>query len=131
MTFESYANRLTKHFLQAANKIMQSTVPASCGTIDLTPRTPRLSWLGGKMYRQANGGRANCSGHAEEHALANDDNDNPYQGPDGRWYWVDADERPSEVAYETRVAANFALLDYRKWLNMPKEIGGVPIEENS
>ena len=100
-------------------------------TIDLTPKIPRLSWLKGKMYKQANGGRKNTSGHAEEHALANADNSNPYQGTDGKWYFVEEGNHPCEVAYETRVAANIALLDYRKWLNTPKEIGGVPVEENS
>ena len=120
MTFESYANRLTKHFNQLLNKV--KAVPVSCGTIDLTPKVPRLAWLGGKMHRQANGGRSGNSGHLPEHILANTDNANPYQGPDGKWYFIEEGNHPCEVAYETWVAANIALLDYRKWLNMPKEI---------
>jgi hypothetical protein len=95
-------------------------------TIDLTPKIPRLSWINAKTRKQANGGRKNTSGHAEEHALANADNSNPYQGTDGKWYFVEEGNHPCEVAYETRVAANIALLDYRKWLNTPKEIGGIP-----
>jgi len=123
MTFESYANRLTKHFNQLLNKV--KAVPVSCGTIDLTPKVPRLAWLGGKMYKQANGGRSGNSGHLPEHILANADNRNPYQGPDGKWYWIDETERSSEVAYETRAAALVALDDYVKWLNTPQEIGGI------
>ena len=123
MTFESYANRLTKHLNQLLNKV--KSVPASCGTIDLTPRVPSLSWLSGKTFRQGTGGRKNQSGHAEEHTRANIDNANPYQGPDGKWYWFDETERSSEVGYETRAAANIALMDYCKWLNTPKEIGGI------
>jgi hypothetical protein len=95
-------------------------------TIDLTPRFPRLSWLNAKTHHQGNGGRKNQSGHAEEHARANTDNANPYQGPDGKWYWYDETERSSEVGYETRAAALVALNDYYKWLNTPQEIGGVP-----
>ena len=90
-------------------------------TIDLTPKIPRLSWINAKTRKQANGERKNASGHAEEHARANADNSNPYQGTDGKWYF-DQTDRPCEVAYETRTAANVALLDYRKWLNTPKEI---------
>ncbi len=120
MTFESYANRLTKHLNQLLNKV--KSVPASCGTIDLTPRVPSLSWLSGKTFRQGNGGRKNQSGHAEEHTRANTDNANPYQGTDGKWYFIEEGNHPCEVAYETRAAANIALMDYRKWLNTPKEI---------
>ena len=123
MTFESYANRLTKHLNQLLNKV--KSVPASCGTIDLTPRVPRLSWLSSKTFRQGNGGRKNQSGHLQEHEAANTDNANPYQAADGKWYWFDETERSSEVGYETRAAANIALLDYVKWLNTPKEIGGI------
>ncbi len=120
MTFESYANRLTKHLNQLLNKV--ESVPASCGTIDLTPRVPSLSWLSGKTFRQGNGGRKNRSGYAEEHKAANTDNANPYQAADGKWYFVEEGNHPCEVAYETRTAANIALMDYRKWLNTPKEI---------
>jgi len=95
-------------------------------TIDLTSKIPRLSWINAKVRKQANGGGRNASGHAEEHARANADNSNPYQGTDGKWYFVEEGNHPCEVAYETRVAANIALLDYRKWLNTPKEIGGIP-----
>ena len=123
MTFESYARRLTKHFMQALKR--QSTAShgnLTLGTIDLTPKTPRLSWLGGKMHKQAKGRRSGNSGHLPEHILANTDNANPYQGPDGKWYFIEEGNHPCEVAYETRAAANIALLDYRKWLNTPKEI---------
>jgi hypothetical protein len=124
MTLASYAARLTKHFMQ--KMVRKTTVPVSCGTIDLTPRVPRLAWLGGKMYRQANGGRKNTSMHSPEHGLALLDNRNPYQGPDGKWYWYDETEQACEIGYETRAAALVALDDYVKWLNTPHEIGGVP-----
>jgi len=104
----------------------KTTVPVSCGTIDLTSKVPRLAWLGGKMYKQANGGRSGNSGHLPEHILANADNRNPYQGKDGKWHWFDANEQDCEIAYETRAAALVALDDYCKWLNTPQEIGGIP-----
>jgi hypothetical protein len=65
----------------------------------------------------------------QEHIAANPDNANPYQGKDGKWYWYDETERDCEVPYETRAAANVALLDYCKWLNTPKEIETVKERE--
>ena len=125
MTFDSYANRLTKHFNQLLNRRPHST-NMGLETIDLTLRVPRLSWVNAKTRSQGNGGRSGNSGHLQEHIAANPDNANPYQGKDGKWYFIEEGNHPCEVAYETRAAANVALLDYCKWLNTPKEIGGVP-----
>ena len=124
MTFESYANRLTKHFNQILNRRPHST-NMDLETIDLTPRFPRLSWVNAKTRSQGNGGRSGNSGHLPEHILANADNRNPYQGPDKKWYWYDETEQACEIAYETRAAALVALDDYCKWLNTPHEIGGI------
>ena len=33
-----------------------------------------MNWIGAKMQKQADGGRKNRSGHAQEHAAANLDN---------------------------------------------------------
>ena len=121
MTPEYKQRREAKHAAQAAKP---HSVNMDLETIDLCLRIPRLSWLSGKTHKQGNGGRKNQSRHAEEHARANIDNANPYQGPDGKWYWYDETERSSEVGYETRAAALVALNDYCKWLNTPEEIEG-------
>jgi hypothetical protein len=113
MTFESYANRLTKHF----NQYLRRRVgPKATGTIDLTSKIPVLSFLGIKQHPQGNGGRKNNSAHAKEHAQANRDNLNPYQGADGKWYWMDDDGVPNDRSYVTREQAEIALTDYRLWL---------------
>ena len=122
MTPEYKQRREAKHAAQASKP---HSVNMDLETIDLCLRIPRLSWLSAKTHPQGNGGRKNQSGHLQEHARANTDNANPYQGPDGKWYWYDETERSSEVGYETRAAALVALNDYCKWLNTPKEIGGI------
>jgi len=124
MTFESYANRLTTHFNQLLNRV---TGPRPTGTIDLTPRTPKLSFLQGKQFRQGNGGRKNRSDYNLEHTQANKDNRNPYKGDDGRWYYYDETEQSCETGYVTREQAEIALNDYVKWLNNPKEIVAEPM----
>jgi hypothetical protein len=126
MTLASYWARLAKHLTQTMTR--RTTADAGCGTIDLCSRAPHLSWINAKVHPQGNGGRSGNSGHAEEHYAANGDNNNPYQGADGKWYYTDESDRPCEVAYETRAAANVALVDYRRWRNTPKEIAPV---ENS
>ena len=124
MTFESYANRLTKHFNQLLNRV---TGPRPTGTIDLTPRTPKLSFLQGKQFRQGNGGLKNRSGYSLEHAQANRDNLNPYRGNDGKWYFMDDDGTPNERAFVTRDQAAIALEDYRAWLVSSKEVTAEPM----
>jgi len=124
MTFESYANRLTKHFNQLLNRV---TGPRPTGTIDLTPRTPKLSFLQGKQFRQGNGGLKNRSGYSLEHAQANRDNLNPYKGNDGKWYFMDDDGTPNERAFVTRDQAAIALEDYRAWLVSSKEVTAEPM----
>jgi hypothetical protein len=124
MTFESYANRLTKHFNQLLNRV---TGPRPTGTIDLTPRIPKLSFLQGKQFRQGNGGLKNRSGYSLEHAQANRDNLNPYKGNDGKWYFMDDDGTPNERAFVTRDQAAIALEDYRAWLVSSKEVTAEPM----
>lgn len=73
MTPEYKVRRESKHAAQAAAK-----PPVSGGsvtqTIDFTPRAAAHAFVGAKMHPQANGGRKNRSGYAEEHATANLDN---------------------------------------------------------
>jgi hypothetical protein len=134
MTPEYKARRTDKHAAQLASK-----PPVSGGfvqqTIDLTPKTPRLAWLGGKLFKSSTGNRKNAPGHSLEQAQANRDNKNPYLGADGRWYWYDETEQECETGFVTRQQAEIALNDYSAWLNSPKEvvaepmpvsIGGVP-----
>jgi hypothetical protein len=120
MTPEYRARRDAKHAAQLASK-----PPVSGGfvqTIDLTPKTPRLAWLGGKLLKSSRGGLKNCSGHSLEHSLGNRDNKNPYLGADGKWFWYDETEQDCETGYVTREQAEIALNDYVKWLNSPHEI---------
>ncbi len=110
MTFESYANRLTKHLKQAAERNTVGDI--QLGTIDLTPRTQGLAFLAGKTHPQANGGSKNASGHLAEHVQALKDDQNPYLGEDGNWYWMDEQGTPNEQSYVTREHAIIALADY-------------------
>lgn len=72
MTPEYRERREAKHAAQATNRPHSTNMDLE--TIDLTLKIPRLTWLNGKQFKQANGGRKNISGHAEEHARANKDN---------------------------------------------------------
>jgi hypothetical protein len=111
------------------------TGPKLVGTIDLTPKGPRLAWLNAKTFRQGDGGSKNQSGHGFEHATANKDNQNPYLGGDGKWYYFDETYQSCETGFVTREQAEIALGDYCTWLNspenepqaepMPVSIGGI------
>jgi len=124
MTPEYRARRAVKHVAQADAKITPETFPVagSSITIDLTPKAPRLAWLGGKLFKSSNGGHKNRSGYSPEQSRANADDRNPYLGPDGKWYWHDEAFIPCETGYVTREQAEIALNDYAEWLNSPKEI---------
>ena len=125
------ARRAAKHKTQA---ILQTTVgDIDLGVIDLPPKAPSLAWLGGKTFKQGNGGRKGMSGHLTERTLANIENLNPYRGEDGKWYWMDWAGTPCEIGYVTRDQAEIALNDYVVWYKkevtsepMPVSIGGVP-----
>jgi hypothetical protein len=123
MTPEYKARRAEKHVAQAA----KSTGPEPEGTIDLTPRGPRLGWLAGRLFKSSRGGIKNRSGYSQEQAQANIDNKNPYLGLDGRWYWFDETEQECETGYVTREQAEIALNDYVAWLNGPKEVQAEPM----
>jgi len=78
------------------------------------------------MYKQANCGRKNTSGNAEEHTLANADNANPYEVLDlesgtSKWYFIGEGDHPCEIGYETRAAALVALEDHWKQLKGTNE----------
>ena len=124
MTPEYKARRTAKHEAQAASK-PQVSGGFVTQTIDLTPRIPRLAFLNGKTFKQANGGRKNNSGHGFEHAQANRDDRNPFKGEDGNWYWLDETEQVCETGFVTRDQAETDLMAYVKTLNSPKEIGGI------
>ena len=57
------ARRAAKHAAEKSNQ----PVGVEAGTIDLTLKTPRLSWIGGKMFRQSGQQRKGRSGHLTEH----------------------------------------------------------------
>ena len=124
MTPEYRVRRNAKHVAQAENKI--TTADSKMGTIDLTPRTPRLSWLTGKLFKQNQGVRKNNSGHRPEQIWANEDNKNPYKSGD-LWYWYDETELACETGYVTREQAEIALNEYGKWLSSPKEVTAEPM----
>ncbi len=128
------ARRAEKHAAQAAARIVPETFPVAGAplTIDLTPKAPRLAWLGGRLFKSSTGGRKNASGHSLEHEQANHANRNPYlNNEDGKWYWYGEDTGMAcETGYVTREQAEIALNDYDKWLNNAKEVVG-EIMENS
>lgn len=137
MTFDYLAKRITKHLAQAAAKIAPESFPVAGAplTIDLTPKTPRLAWLGGKTFHSSTGNRKNEPGHGPEQVQAWRDNKNPYKGEDGLWYYYDETEQTCETGFVTREQAETGLNEYAAWLNNPKEvvaepmpvsIGGVP-----
>jgi hypothetical protein len=130
MTPEYRARREAKHAAAFANRQVEVAAGIfnnATGTIDLTPRIPKLSFLQGKQFRQGNGGLKNRSGYSLEHAQANRDNLNPYKGNDGKWYFMDDDGTPNERAFVTRDQAAIALEDYRAWLVSSKEVTAEPM----
>ena len=65
------ARREAKHRAEKmARKEMRGIPVDYLQTIDLTPKIARLSWVGGKSFKQSLGGRKNASSHAPEWALA-------------------------------------------------------------
>lgn len=82
MTPEYRERREAKHAAHAANRPHSTNMDLE--TIDLTLKIPRLTWLNGKQFKQANGGRKNISGHAEEHAQANKDMYNLFEKTTGK-----------------------------------------------
>jgi hypothetical protein len=125
MTPEYKTGRTAKHAAQKALLALVAAAGTPEGTIDLTPKTPRLAFLNGKMFKQGNGGRKNRSGYALEHEQANNDNLNVCKSKDGLWYYYDETEQQSEDKFVTRDQAEAAMNRYFAWLNQPKEIGGV------
>jgi len=121
MTPEYRARRAAKHAAQLASKppVSESFVQQ---TLDLTPKTPRLAWLGGKLFKSSSGGFKTRSRYSQEWDQAIRDNKNPYRGEDGKWYWFDETEQSCETGYVTRDQAEIALNDYAAWLNSPKEV---------
>lgn len=71
MTSGYKERRAAKHIAQKASRV---STPDTDGVLDLTDKTPRHAFVGLKSRPQANGGRKNRSGYAEEHAQANIDN---------------------------------------------------------
>jgi len=107
MTFDYLAKRITKHLAQAAAK---QTAGVETGTIDLTPKTPRLGWIAGKLFKSSSGGLKTRSRYSQEWNQAIQDNKNPYKGEDGRWYYYDETEQSCEAGFVTREQAEIALL---------------------
>lgn len=62
MTPEYKARRAAKHAAQAFGRVPLLPVE---GLIDLTVKMPRLTWLGGKTFKQGSG-RKNRPGHNTE-----------------------------------------------------------------
>ncbi len=62
------ADAVRRKTLQAARAATSEAGLA--GLLDFLPKTPRLAWIGGKTFKQGNGGRKNTSAHAEEHKSA-------------------------------------------------------------
>lgn len=60
------ARRAAKHAAEKADRVPRSPE----GLIDLMPKVPRLSWLGGKSFHQSGQQRKGRSGHATEWAEA-------------------------------------------------------------
>ena len=129
MTPEYKVRRAAKHAAQADAKIEPETFPVAGApiTIDLTPKTPRLTWLAGKLFKSSNGGLKNRSGYSPEQAMANEDNRNPYKGENGLWFWYDETERECETGFVTREQAEIALNKYCEWLNSPEEVTAEPM----
>jgi hypothetical protein len=125
MTPEYRARRADKHAAQAAARVTVGDI--DLGTVDLTPKVPRLAWVGGKTFKLSTGDHKNASGHRPEQVTANEDNKNPYLGEDGKWFWMDGEGVPNDQSYVTREQAEIALTDYREWLRTkePMSIGGI------
>jgi hypothetical protein len=123
MTPEYRSRRDAKHVAEKTIRAVIAVGGQPTQTIDLTPKTPRLAWLGGKLFHSSKGGHKNASGHRTEQVAANADNKNPYLGADGRWYWYDETEQDCETGYVTREQAEIALNEYGKWLDSPHTMG--------
>jgi hypothetical protein len=124
MTPEYRARRAEKHLAQAAAKVVPESHPVhgSRMTIDLTPKTPRLAWVGGKSFKNSTGNRKNAPQHGPEQTQAWRDNKNPYLNKeDDKWYYYDETEQSCEFGFVTREQAETALNAYGEWLNSPKE----------
>ncbi len=74
MTPEYKARREAKHVAQAEAKPYFPLDAIARNTIDLMPKMARHAFVGLKTHPQANGGRKNRSGYAQEHKQANLDN---------------------------------------------------------
>lgn len=74
MTPAYKARREAKHAAQAAAKVPQAFYPVNIPTIDLAPRMAAHAFVGLKTRPQANGGRENRSGYAQERKQADIDN---------------------------------------------------------
>lgn len=72
MTPEYKVRRDAKHAAQFASK--SPVLRGVSGTIDLTPKMARHAFVGLKTHPQANGGRKNRSGYAQERKQADIDN---------------------------------------------------------
>lgn|ERR1035437_1565637 len=56
--------------LQASQAALLTVGGFDASKIDLIPRGPRSAWIGGKTFKQSNGGQKNRPGRTEEHAQA-------------------------------------------------------------